>query len=253
MPSTVLTLKYKIGANLVISPSSLIDEYMHGIPLVDINGRSYSFLNIKKKILESTIKVENFLKIKIMETTITEEQDYLAEEWMNFGHIKCNYKVQEVLAVDGYLNSEKVVSFTKEMFTKRGKNIALVPSSGNVSSMVWFGTAGATPLLRGGLSKVPNFWHISYKTGFSVLPLDLLLVICKLATMQILAVLGDIVVGVGVASESISFDGLSQSFSSTQSSGNSVFSARIKQYAEEVKDGLESLKAYYRGIIFEVL
>ncbi len=255
MPSLTLTLKYKIGSDLVISPSTLISEYLHGIPLVDQDGRTYSNRDIRKKIVDATTKIENYLMIKILPTVIDEKQDYIQTEWMSWGHIKCEYPINSINSFGGYLNDQLTVDFSQNLslLTIRGKMIALVPGTQDVTSMIWFGNAMAVPFLRSGVQTVPNFWHINYNTGFTVIPYDVLFVICKYAVIQILSVLGDIVIGAGISSQSLSFDGLSQSFSSTMSGSGGAYAGRIKQYASELQNELPNLQAFYRGIIFETL
>ena len=226
MPTLVLTMKYNVG-KIIMSPSTLMEEYLHGISLKDSDGRVYSITNIRKKIVEAKDVVEHFLKIKTSPTQIIEQQDFINEEWMMWGHIKLEYVPTSV--------------------------IALVPASNNVVTMIWFNNAGVLPMLGGGVRIVPNFWHITYMTGFTIVPSDIIGAIAKFAAIQVLAVLGDIVLGSGISNESISFDGLSQSISSTNSSGNSAYGSRIKQYADELKETLERLHNYYRGFIFETL
>lgn len=249
MPSITLTLKYDIGKN-IISVSTFVSQYLHGISLNDKDGRPYSSYNIKNKIETMTTVIANFLKLKIIEETIIEQQDYIYEEWMNWGHIKLNYKPNEIVAVECFLNNQKVTEFTSSMFTIRGKNIALVPGSHNIVTSVWFNNAGVYPLLQSGVRTVPNFWHITYKTGFKVVPKDIIEAICKMTAISILAVLGDIVLGSGITSESISFDGLSQSISANS---GGAYNTRIKQYATELTSDLSRLQGFYRGIIFETL
>lgn len=254
MPSSVLTTSYKLGDGLPFSPSSLIEEYLHGIPLTDQFGNSYSIKDIRKKILKAMRQIEVFLNISVLEVTREETQDYLQEEWQSWGHIKLERICNEILSVEGFLNSQKVIEFGKDMWVVKEKNIALVPSAQNWSANIWLGTGGSFPVLRGGVRMVPNFWHIVYKTGFAIIPEEILAAISKLASIQILAVLGDILLGAGIASQSISYDGLSQSINTTQSAENSAYSARIKQYAEELsKTDLPQLKSYYRGIVFETI
>jgi hypothetical protein len=106
--------------------------------------------------------------------------------------------------------------------------------------------------MRSGVRVVPNFWHLVYTTGFKVIPYDLLGIIGKLSSIQLFAIIGDITIGAGIASESLSFDGFSQSISTNQGS-NSLYGSRIKQYAEELeKFDLPNVKSHYRGITFEV-
>ena len=51
-----------------------------------------------------------------------------------------------------------------------------------------------------------------------------------------------------MANYSLSIDGLSQSVGTTNSATNAAFGARIINYQKELKDSLEKLRAYYRGI-----
>ena len=73
----------------------------------------------------------------------------------------------------------------------------------------------------------PNYWHAKYLTGFKKIPNDLLNVLGMLASINVLNIAGDIILGAGIASYSLSLDGLSQSISSTSSATNSGYGARI--------------------------
>lgn len=253
MPSVVLTSKYNFVDGLAIAPSTLISEYMHGISLSDFSGRRYPIENIIKKIKTVQEILEKFLNIKLFEQEVTSQIDYKMTEWMNWGHIKLPYDCNELLEVKGYLSQQEVVSINPEMFTIQGRNLALVPGQALQSSL-WIGRSGSFPVLRSGASAVPNFWHIKYKTGFSTaIPYDILSILGKLATVQMLAIIGDVILNIGISNESLSFDGFSQSFGTTQSGGNSVFGARIKLYIEDLKVETIHLKQYYRGIVFDTV
>jgi len=255
MPTLTLKLKYDIAHGLVISPSAFITEYLHGIPLIDMNGNSYSVKNIINKILDATTVSENFLKIKISYQILDEQQDYILEEFGNWGHIKLEYRIIDLIDdVKGYINDYNVVTIDKTMWTIKGKMLAFVPGMNIASSNIILGQSGSFPLLRGGQRIVPNFWHIRYSTGLTEVPRDILQFICKLASIQILAILGDIQLGIGITSKSISFDGLSESLSTSRSGTTSLFGARIKQYTDEITNmNLSLLKDTYRGILFETM
>jgi hypothetical protein len=56
----------------------------------------------------------------------------------------------------------------------------------------------------------------------------------------------------GLASQSLSLDGLSQSVS--KANGGNIFGQRLKQYGEELfKTDLPMLRSVYSGIKFEVM
>jgi hypothetical protein len=226
---------------------------MHGIPLTDPSGRSYSTKNIKDKIRQITTQVENFLFIKVVPVTLTERQDFIEEEWRNWAFIKTGYLVNSLISVYGKLADQRVLELLPTMFTIKGRSLNFVPNASTVGSLV-IGIGGNLVLLRAGTRLVPNFWEITYTSGFTEIPLDIIKVISKLSTIQVMAVLGDIVLGAGIASQNLSIDGLSQSIGTTITPGSSAYASRIKQYADELRlDDIPNIKDRYRGITFEVL
>lgn len=98
------------------------------------------------------------------------------------------------------------------------------------------------PLWTGmGAKRYPGAFEFDYTTGYEssdFIPDGLRSAIAKYATIKALAVVGDGLLA-GFSSQSISLDGLSESFSSTQSATSAYFGARIKQYRDEIKEWLE--------------
>ena len=92
-----------------------------------------------------------------------------------------------------------------------------------------------------------------YCTGAKKIPRDILDAIGKLASINVLNILGDIAIGAGVANQSIGIDGLSQSIGTTQSAENNALSARVRMYTEELKRNLPMLRSRYKGITFTSL
>ena len=80
------------------------------------------------------------------------------------------------------------------------------------------------------------------------IPPDLLECIQKMAAMNLLNVWGDLILGAGIASSSVSLDGLSQSIGTTQSAMYGGASARVNEYKENVSNLMAILKQYYTGI-----
>jgi hypothetical protein len=138
-------------------------------------------------------------------------------------------------------------------------------SAGNQNSII---TSGVVPNLNwfARQSHIPGYWTLKYITGWSAIPSEIIDAICKIATLQILAVVSDMLmgsgssqiqgsgVGWGISSKSISIDGLSQSLSSTAPQGG-IFGARTKQYQAALGDTsgknpgeLQNLIDYYKDI-----
>ena len=84
--------------------------------------------------------------------------------------------------------------------------------------------------------------------------MDLLNIVGKLASIGIFAELGDIILGApGIAGISLGMDGLSQSINTMMSPGQHGYSARCKQYAEEIDATLKKLKLFYKSINISAL
>jgi len=82
------------------------------------------------------------------------------------------------------------------------------------------------------------FYDIDYDAGYETagdVPRDLREAIAKSAAIALLNVVGDGLMS-GFSSSSLSMDGLSESFSSTQSATSAYFGARVKVYQDELKE-----------------
>ena len=93
-------------------------------------------------------------------------------------------------------------------------------------------------------------FYIDYETGYrssDFVPRELREVILKLAAIMALASTGDGILA-GFSSSSISLDGLSESFSSTQSATSAYYGARIKQYQGEIKEWLKRNRYKYNNM-----
>lgn len=84
--------------------------------------------------------------------------------------------------------------------------------------------------------RYPGGFQLDYETGYKTaefVPEGLRGVIGKYAAIKCLATVGDGLLA-GFSSQSVSLDGLSESFSSTQSATSAYFGARIAQYTKEI-------------------
>ena len=98
--------------------------------------------------------------------------------------------------------------------------------------------------------RYPQGFEIDYTTGYAssdFIPEGLRSTIAKYAAIKVLAVVGDGLLA-GFSSQSVSLDGLSESFSSTQSATSAYFGARIKQYSDEIEKWLTKNRYKYAPI-----
>lgn len=261
MPALTLKVKYSKNRKIAFSASQLIESYFFGLPLCSANGRTLSDKVIADKLLIAQKSIENTLSIKLFKEVLTENVDFIREDYQNWGFMKMNYPINDVLSLTGFLGSVQQITYPRDWASIRkpsqqdllAKTIHIVPVSTNVSFSNSIVIAGIFPMGLFSNANIPNYWRVEYCTGFDKIPMDIYDAIGKLASIQLLAILGDLHLGVGISSTSLSFDGLSQSISSTRNATASLYQARINQYVSELKEEIPRLKDYYKGIIFTSL
>jgi hypothetical protein len=263
MTAISLKIDYKSDEGLILSPSLLIERYLFGIPLCKSDGTTIPNHVISQYIRNAQSKVENWLSIKLSPEVITEKFDFVRNEWKDFGYVKALYPVRKPISIIGYLNNLKQIEYPNNWMTSRqtsdGKNyfrnIYLVPNAVGGATSQSFVYVGISPNLGWfGQIKIPYYWEIKYLTGYTNLDAiaDVIDYIGKLAAIEVLSVIGDVLLGIGISNQSLSMDGLSQSVGIIKSGNNSIFTSRINQYLTEMKDQFVKVEKSYKGITFEV-
>lgn len=266
MPIQSFTISYKVNSNRVLSPSELKDIYLYGIDIKDQHGTTLSDEALEYYIDVAQKEIEQYLTLKLQKQVIEESKDFVWDDWVNWNYVRGTYPIKEPIGLEGFLNTTKQITYPKEWLTVRKtndgetyfRNMYIVPvGSSSTVSMGNIVYTGISPQIGFfGSRHVPHYWTLKYITGFDKIPLDIVDVIGKFASIKVLNVAGDIALGAAaLASQSLSIDGLSQSLTTTMSAENSAYSARIKQYIEELvgKLGLlRQLKDKYLGYTFTV-
>lgn len=138
---------------------------------------------------------------------------------------------------------------------KEAGQINIIPGNGELS-VVTLGLSGAwLPFVYGRTKHIPNVFHITYTAGFAKgkLPHIIKDVVGMVASFGPLNIFGDLIVGAGIASQSISLDGLSQTVNTTSSATNSGYGARILQYQKELKEIMPQLRRTYHPMSIAVV
>lgn len=242
--------------NLPIGPTEVASLYFFGIPIVDTTGNTMSDNAIVFQIRQATEEVEGYLNCKLTKQVIQESQSYMLNDYKAWGYIPSSFPVICPVSLSGRLGTVEQVIWPSEWLSARKTNDGIsffrqafmIPTSGAMksNSIVY---SGISPTLGWfGQSTIPNYWIFTYVTSFERIPEDILSAIGMLASIKIYHQLGDIILGAGIASQSIGIDGLSQSISTTSSATNAGYGARIIGYLADLKIGLPRLKAKYDGI-----
>ena len=267
MPQLTLIGKYKKDTGIVMSPDELWSLYLYGVNIQAQDGTDFSNENTRFYILKAQTEIENILKIKIQKQLIEDERiTYNRDEyWWQFPVMKTKWPVRSVQTVIGMLNKIEQIVFPKSWFSYHNnqeqtnkRRISLVPTGAGAAvegsgDMILAGITSQIGFQR--FNTIPDYWNIQYTTGFDYdkIPFDVLDIIGKTASIGLFNIAGDLILGAGIASQSLGIDGLSQSINTTSSAENSGFSARIIQYKKEIKESLNNLKHIYGEIDFIVL
>jgi len=260
MPTISFDIKQRVNGGLVMSPSELLQSYFYGIEIKSKDGTVLSEDVLREKIVAAQDEIEKLLSIKIFRSVHYHRVDFERNDYYNWGFINCVFPVMTPLSLIGYIGTVQQIEYplgwlsnyehSDETYCNR--NIHIVPAgtsdSRQASSVVF---SGITPHLGFmGMQTIPNYWMVKFCTGYKHPSPFLIEVIGKYASIQIFNILGDIVLGAGIASMSLGVDGLSQSISTTSSAENAAYSARIKQYLQELKEQVPRLVSIYKGITF---
>lgn len=259
-----LVVKYKKNSDLILSTQELRDLYLYG---VDIKSKDGSL--IPEYVWETQIKAaqqecERFLGIKFRRQLITETLTYFQDDYTNsLPILNTSFPVYRTLTLLGRINNVEQIKYPSEWLScYQGpdeiptRRISLIPSGSS-------STAATNVLLIGimaqlgirSLRVVPNYWTTQYLTGWSPekLPIELVDLVGKWASIKMFHIAGDLILGAGIASLSLGMDGLSQSISSTSSATNAGYGARIIGYLKDIDNTLKRIKGVYQGVLFSVL
>lgn len=264
MPTLSIEAQYRKNEGIVISPEELLLLYLYGFnDIGSQDGSSMSSENIRFYILAAQREIEQFLGIKFNQEFIDENFDYYRDDYMQgFPFVNTTWQVLKPYSWIGMLNTVEQIVYPEQWLNWRQssnslnwRKISIVPNGSMThgdANVIYTGVTAYYGLRS--LKQVPDYWYIQYTTGFTLknMPWELLNVVGMYGVIPVLAIYGDLILGAGIASQSLSIDGLSQSISSTSSATNSGLGSRIVEYRKTVKETLEHVKKTYRGIAFTV-
>lgn len=251
-----------VSKSLVFSVSEFIEQYLWGIPLCNpVTGQSLSDDVIIQRLLASQAFLESILGLKLFKQIIEENKDFVREEFQTWGFIKTAYQINTPIQLTGNLVNQQQIKYPTEWLSckKSTDNIMfnelyVIPNGAHAVTFDNLAVNYSQFFSFFGARILPNYWKIKYWTGFDKIPYDLMSIIGKMAAVEILPLIEMVVGGAsmfGLASSSLSLDGLSQSVS--KANGGNIFQNRIKQYGDEVLRDLPRLRSAYVGIVFDVM
>jgi hypothetical protein len=241
----------------ILSVDEFKTNYLFGLDLTNDDGVLIPDTAFEFYIKSAVATAERELDIAIVPTVVEDERhDFIEEDYARFNYLQLDrLPVQSVESLELWLPSEqKVIEYDLSWIhvLKHSGQLHIIPATGALSVL---GTGGALSLSLTGNKFIPLTFRVSYTAGYpkGKVPADIREIIGKLASFGPLNVFGDITLGSGLQSQSLSIDGLSESVTTTNSSTNAGFGARLLQYQKELKRTLPIVRRALHPIGFAVV
>ena len=242
----------------IISIEEVKTIYLWGIDLTDDDGNPIPDSAYRHYIRSAVSWVEAKLDIKLTPTVIDEEahdffrQDYYKYLWIKLDEVPI-ISVEQIRLV---LPTEtEVIVFQDDWIrvNQPAGQITIIPGNGQLAIIALGQTGAWLPMIYNWADFIPDVFRIQYTAGFPKggVPAVLKDLVGKMASFGPLNIAGDLLGGAGIASQSISLDGLSQSFNTTSSSTNAGYGARLLQYTKEIKEVVPQLRRTFHPITLE--
>lgn len=247
----------------ILTPDDISYSYMWGIDKIAGSGLTWKDEQTKTMVEWAVYQLEKALNIDIFPRTylsddsdnadieevahtIIKEFPYPNKRSRRFDLRMRHRPIREVTRLDFYSPVDtKIISLLPWLRTdKRNGTLRYYPKQGLNKTYTSYGYPWTFIM---GYLNYPDAIHVDYTTGYKnaeFLPPDLRDIVGKIATLKMLNVIGDGLLA-GFSSSSISLDGLSESFSSTQSSTSGYFGSRILTYTKDVEAYIEANRNKY--------
>lgn len=252
----------------IMSIEELKEVFLFGVDLTKDDGQPFPDSLFAFYLINAVDWLEKKLDIPIIPKVYEERHDFYKEDYNKYIWMKLNQSpvigIEEVKLV---LPGEQVVQVFEQNWIhiqRHDGQLQLVPGTGTAGTIL-LGASGAwIPLIYGSNRFIPDAFRIRYEAGFGKpsdcnavtvrnpdydsVPYVIKELIGKIASFGPFNIAGDLILGAGIASSSLSIDGLSQSVGTTSSATNSGYGSRLVQYSREIKDQIPTLRRYYKGL-----
>lgn len=247
----------------VATPDDLRFTYLWGTDFKATNGDSFTDEQIQYFIDSAVSEIERRLDITIkkrkirynaVERKLERGVDYDVDEAVydfryerisRYGLIKTRQKpIIKLHKLELLSRLQGCVDLTQTTVVDKTKGLLKLMTRPLRPSETSSGIQTAIGMYGNQTRNLQLFYAIDYDAGFETsddIPPDLRQIIAKCAAVSLLNIVGDGLMS-GFSSSSLSMDGLSESFSSTQSATSAYFGARIKVYQDEIEDYIQQNK-----------
>lgn len=233
-----------------LTTDDLIDNHFQGIDLMTYDGTPFSRTFLVSSLNSAIDRAEQVFDICITPREIKDElHDFEGNSLFDSYQYTPLFKrpVREIESITYKMGNRQILQVPKEwiQLDKRVGDVTIFPITGSVNYInPALGAAVPYFMTR---SYMPMAVSVNYKAGMEKeeIPHNLLDWIFKYAAITIFEVWGDQIIGAGIASASVSIDGLSQSIGTTQSAMYGGASARILEYRKDLEELTPIIRKYF--------
>lgn len=233
-----------------LTTDDLIDNHFQGIDLMTYDGTPFSRTFLVSSLNSAIDRAEQVFDICITPRDIKDElHDFEGNSLFDSYQYTPLFKrpVKEIESITYKMGNRQILQIPKEwiQLDKRVGDVTIFPITGSVNYInPALGVAVPYFMTR---SYMPMAISVNYKAGMEKdeIPHNLLDWIFKYAAITIFEVWGDQIIGAGIASASVSLDGLSQSIGTTQSAMYGGASARILEYRKDLEELTPIIRKYF--------
>ncbi len=246
------------GAGLAIrnllTVAELKERYFFGIDITNDAGEPLPDSTFEHYILQAIRWFEHQIDIPILPTTFSEAHDYYRADYNRFQFIPLdNYPVISVSEFRvQYPSGQNVVVYPEEWFrlNREEGHLQIVPTAGTLTELLVGSGGSFLPSIYNGQDYLPQLFQIDYTAGFEdgKVPRNIVDLIGMFAALGPFHIFGDLIAGAGIATVSLSMDGLSQNIGTTSSATNSGYGSRVLNYLKQIKEQIPMLRRYYKRI-----
>tara|TARA_Y100000592_G_scaffold100264_1_gene179445 strand:- start:5428 stop:6396 length:969 start_codon:yes stop_codon:yes gene_type:complete len=160
---------------------------------------------------------------------------------------KAGFQFEEGTATIPQGEKSVKVQLNSTFASKPNADLTVDTANGGVGAKV---RASGSDFIEISVSTAPSTGDMQISYSVNDVDHGILRAVGLLSAMLPLNIAGDLIAGAGIATQSISIDGLSQSVGTTSSATNSGYGARVIQFNKELKELMTTLRAKYKIIGF---
>lgn len=208
----------------------------------------------EKQIAENGLQKADFWMEGVDYTDVEPVYDFDPDSWQQFGFMQLRHR--PIISVERVILrtplNQDLLDLTRQNWVrikdKEAGQINLFPDGGLQFTFSPFITG---PFIYQHIQngRYPQGMDVNYTSGFEnagEIPSSMRDVIGKYAAIKSLASIGDGLIA-GVANTTLTLDGITEGFSSTQSATSAYFGARIHQYTQDIKEWMKHNRYRFGG------